>query len=114
MTAQKIQKAKVLRRARGTIVPKILKGAKILSLLVFLSLFFSQFVLAGELSTRGGEISELSEELKMVKLENQLLENRLAEISSLSHIRERAQSELEMKSSEFEFLTPAQLAQLPR
>jgi len=114
MTSLHVKKISVQKKLRGILIPKIFGGLKILSLLVFLSLFFSQFVLAGELSTRGGEIAELAEDLETVKLENQLLENRLAEVSSLSHIRERAQTELEMKPSEFEFLTPAQLAQLPQ
>jgi len=95
------------------LVGKIIGGVRIFLLLVSLVLFFSQFLLAGELSTRGSEIAELSSKLDKVKLENQLLENKLAEVSSLSYVRTRAEQELGMRVSEFEFLSSERLAQLP-
>lgn len=109
-------KQRMLRRPKiqfTHFLPRVLKGVKFLVVFVFISLFFSQFIVAGALSTSGGEIAQLTSQLEVLQTENQLLENRLAERSSLAAIRKQAEEQLGMTVAEFEFLAPPQLAELP-
>ncbi|MFW6110131.1 MAG: hypothetical protein ACOC6Q_01775 [Patescibacteria group bacterium] len=82
---------------------------------VFGGLFFAQFFLCSSLSTQGGEVARLLEKKERLEEENRRIENRIAELTSLENIRRRAEKELGMQiASEYEFLTPPVLAELPQ
>ena len=86
-----------------------------LLLLSIVGVILAQLFFSCSLSTYGGEINHLLEEKRKLEEENQVLENQVAKLSSLSFIRERAELELRMVPAEIEFFSarrPAQLARL--
>ena len=70
-----------------------------------------QLFLSCGLSTYGEEISKLSTRKAYLEQENQQLENKLAELSSLATIQSRAKNELGMIHPEVEVFSSRRLAQ---
>lgn len=76
---------------------------------MLLVLFVIQAVLANSLVTRGREINQLSAEREQLQAEISSLENEVAQASSLTTIRRKAE-ELGMELGKIEFLPPPPLA----
>ncbi len=74
-------------------------------------LFGVQLFLSCGLSTYGEEIAALSVKTAKLERENQRLENRIAELSSLSSIQSRAEKELGMVHPEVEVFSSRYVAQ---
>lgn len=79
--------------------------------LVVVVLGVVQVFLSCSLSTYGREIETLSQQQVELRRENQALENKLANLSSLSYIRHRAEDELGMKQPDVEIFLSRRLAQ---
>ncbi len=71
----------------------------------------AQLFFSCSLSTYGEEIATLSAKKAKLERENQRLENRLAELSSLSSIQSRAEKELGMVHPEVEVFSSRRVAQ---
>lgn len=80
-------------------------------ILIFILLII-QVALANSLVTKGKEINQLSVEREKLRAEIVSLENKVAQASSLSSIRQRARK-LGMKMGKVEFLPPPSLASAP-
>ena len=85
---------------------------KYLFLLPIVGVVLIQLFLSCSLSTYGGELTDLLERKEALEQENQLLENRVANLSSLGLIRKRAEVELGMVRAEIEFFSALRSAQL--
>jgi len=72
---------------------------------------FIQLYVSSALSTQGEEISKLTEKKEKLQRQNQILENKLADLSSLSYIQERAETELGMKKPAVEVFSARRIAQ---
>ncbi len=83
---------------------------KLLSL-VAVGLGIVQIFISCSLSTYGKEIKALSKRRDDLRRENQRLENKSANLSSLSYIRRRAETELGMKQPDVEIFASRRLVQ---
>lgn len=93
-------------------VPKIgLLTFKNLLIFVAVVLGITQIFLSCSLSTYGEEIETLSRQQTELRRENQNLENKLANLSSLSYIRQQAEDELGMHQPDVEVFPSRRLAQ---
>jgi len=79
---------------------------------IFFVLVVIQVVLANSLVTRGRGINQLSAERERLQAEINSLENEVAQTSSLTTIRQKAE-ELGMGPGKVKFLPPPPLASVP-
>lgn len=88
---------------------RILRGIKA-GAIIFLVVFFLEIWMVTRLSTYGHKIQELKVAKANLELENQIIENQIAEKSSLISLEEKAEAYGFSNIKNLEYVKPASLA----